>query len=131
MKKRAKVLCRLHVYPSNQQYCCRGYSGTQYLDMTDQNQPYPDGVGNYSTNLFTDRAKDIIQGYTSNDKPFFLWLSYTAPHSPLQVSVIRAFTSRLVISIWSIVCFIERANQLMGRPFYSMSHSEFNEAVKE
>lgn len=37
----------------------------------------------YSTNFFTDRAIDFIDKAPA-DKPFFLYLSYTAPHDPLQ-----------------------------------------------
>lgn len=53
--------------------------------MMDQDQIYADGVGNYSTDFFTDRAKAIINHHANNERPFFMWLSYTAPHTPLQV----------------------------------------------
>jgi arylsulfatase A-like enzyme len=40
--------------------------------------------GKYTTNLFTDRAKQFIRDHAaasiSGDKPFFLYLAYNAPH---------------------------------------------------
>ena len=40
----------------------------------------------YSTKTFTDRLLDILSGRTrdQNEKPFFAFLPYTAPHWPLQ-----------------------------------------------
>jgi len=46
-----------------------------------------DGRGIYSTDLFTDRAIDVIENHTltaSDDNPLFLYLPYLATHSPLQ-----------------------------------------------
>jgi arylsulfatase A-like enzyme len=40
------------------------------------------GEDAYSTDFFTDAALTFIK--ESKDEPFFLYLSYTAPHSPLQ-----------------------------------------------
>ncbi|XP_076457710.1 arylsulfatase J-like [Babylonia areolata] len=40
--------------------------------------------GTYSTELFTDRAVDIIEKHDES-KPLFLFLSYQAVHGPLQV----------------------------------------------
>jgi arylsulfatase A-like enzyme len=54
----------------------------QRLPVFDGRTPVdPDG---YLTDVFTDRAIDFI-GPRSTD-PFFLYLSYTAPHAPLQAS---------------------------------------------
>ncbi len=41
----------------------------------------------YSTDLFTARAKKFIQDHQTDspDQPFFMYLAYTAIHSPLQV----------------------------------------------
>ncbi len=44
---------------------------------------YP--VGQYSTNLYTDRLIGYIDADKNNGKPFFAFASYTAPHWPLQV----------------------------------------------
>jgi len=43
--------------------------------------------GHYSTHLFTHKAVDVIQSYSSKQdaKPFFLYLAYQAVHKPLEV----------------------------------------------
>jgi arylsulfatase A-like enzyme len=38
----------------------------------------------YTTDAFTDRALEYLDKYDSEDKPFFLYLAYTAPHFPLH-----------------------------------------------
>jgi len=41
----------------------------------------------YCTDIFTDQAIELINKYTdeSDGKPFFLYLAYNAPHTPLQL----------------------------------------------
>jgi arylsulfatase A-like enzyme len=47
-------------------------------------EPYKSFEPNYySTDAFTERASQFIKS-TPADKPFFLYLSYQAPHNPLQ-----------------------------------------------
>ena len=41
--------------------------------------------GAYSTDIFTDKATDIIKKHNFKRKPLFLYLSYQAPHAPLEV----------------------------------------------
>ncbi len=38
----------------------------------------------YTTDYFTKYAVNYLETYRDEDKPFFLYLSYTAPHTPLQ-----------------------------------------------
>jgi len=38
----------------------------------------------YSTDYYTKYAVDYLEEYKDEDKPFFLYLAYTAPHDPLQ-----------------------------------------------
>jgi len=38
----------------------------------------------YTTDAFTDRALAYLDKYGPEDKPFFLYLAYTAPHFPIQ-----------------------------------------------
>lgn len=53
------------------------------LPLVDGRTPVdPEG---YVTDLFTDRAIDFI-GAGKRGQPFFLYLSYTAPHTPLQAT---------------------------------------------
>ena len=48
-------------------------------------QPYqPPKEGFYITDAFTDHAVQFLDQYGRDDKPFFLYLAYTAPHWPLH-----------------------------------------------
>ncbi|OXU14964.1 arylsulfatase [Sedimentisphaera salicampi] len=38
----------------------------------------------YTTDYFTKYALDYLEEYKNEEKPFFLYLAYTAPHDPLQ-----------------------------------------------
>ena len=38
----------------------------------------------YSTDAYTDYALHFLDAYEDEDRPFFLYLAYTAPHDPLQ-----------------------------------------------
>ena len=44
-----------------------------------------DMVNKYNTDIFSDKAVDIISNHNSSEGPMFLYLAYTAPHAPLQV----------------------------------------------
>ena len=48
-------------------------------------QPYtPEDKSFYTTDAFTDCAVQYLEQYGKEDKPFFLYLPYTAPHFPLH-----------------------------------------------
>lgn len=50
-------------------------------------KPYtPEDKDFYTTDAFTDYAIGYLDEYKEEDKPFFLYLAYTAPHYPLHVS---------------------------------------------
>jgi arylsulfatase A-like enzyme len=57
--------------------------GDSYFDPT----LYRNGVAaksrGYCTDVFTDAASEFIQ--RKDDRPFFAWLAFNAPHTPLQV----------------------------------------------
>ena len=57
------------------------------LDLWDGLNVAPNYTGVYSTHLYTMKATDIIETHarSSNPKPLFLYLSYQAVHSPLEV----------------------------------------------
>ena len=40
--------------------------------------------GFYTTDAFTDYALEYLEEYKKEDRPFFLYLAYTAPHDPLM-----------------------------------------------
>ncbi|MEX0600424.1 MAG: arylsulfatase [Rhodothermales bacterium] len=47
--------------------------------------PYtPSDPDFYSTDVYTDYAIDFLETYADEERPYFLYLSYTAPHDPLQ-----------------------------------------------
>ena len=47
-------------------------------------QPYAPEKGFFTTDAFTDYALDWLEGYRDDERPVFLYLSYTAPHDPLM-----------------------------------------------
>ena len=47
-------------------------------------QPFTPGNDFYATDSFTQRALDYLKEYGKSDKPFFLYLPYTAPHFPIH-----------------------------------------------
>ena len=49
-----------------------------------KSQPYVAKGGEYITDVFTDFGVDFIKRAAKKDKPFFLYLAYNAPHSPLD-----------------------------------------------
>lgn len=52
----------------------------EYLPFT------PPDTDFYTTDKFTDYAIDYLKEYASEEKPFLLYLAYTAPHYPLHAS---------------------------------------------
>jgi len=43
---------------------------------------FPEGF--YTTDAFTDRALEFLESTRGGERPFFLYLAYTAPHDPLM-----------------------------------------------
>ena len=41
-------------------------------------------TGTYGTHLITDKSVEFIESMSNTDNPFFLYIPYTAPHTPLQ-----------------------------------------------
>ncbi|HOB75825.1 MAG TPA: arylsulfatase [Phycisphaerae bacterium] len=53
--------------------------------MLVDNEPFqPGGEGYYITDAITDRALRYLDDRPRNDRPFFLYVAYTAPHAPLH-----------------------------------------------
>ncbi|WP_154859029.1 arylsulfatase [Cyclobacterium xiamenense] len=60
---------------------------SKYLERPiyrNQKQVFPDSVSFYSTNNFTSEANSFIEEAVLDQKPFFAYLAYIAPHFPLQ-----------------------------------------------
>jgi arylsulfatase A-like enzyme len=49
--------------------------------------PVEPAEGFYSTDIFTDYALGFLDKIREDEKPFFLYLAYTAPHDPLQAPI--------------------------------------------
>lgn len=47
-------------------------------------QPYTPGKDFYTTDYFTNYALEWLDEYKDEENPFFLYMSYTAPHDPLM-----------------------------------------------
>lgn len=60
--------------------------GIHRIFVRDRQRLTPGGNGFYSTTAFTDEAIGYLRQHQedSNDRPFFLYLAYNAPHWPLQ-----------------------------------------------
>lgn len=52
------------------------------LDMYKDGEPFPDRAGTWSDTIFADEAIRVIQA--NDEKPFFVFLSFQAPHTPIQ-----------------------------------------------
>jgi len=55
------------------------------LDLYENDVPDKTQGGVYSTQLFTKKAQNVIRNHDSSKGPMFLFLSYQAPHDPLEV----------------------------------------------
>ncbi|NJB85951.1 arylsulfatase A-like enzyme/uncharacterized protein YjdB/beta-glucanase (GH16 family) [Lewinella marina] len=64
------------------------HTTNEYQDPLRRNRDYVDrkefGLEEYLTDVLTDQAIDFIDRKASEDDPFFLYLAYNAPHTPLQ-----------------------------------------------
>lgn len=60
---------------------CSGHWGDYYSPPLEHNGELVQGKG-YLTDDFTDHALDFIRSH--RDQPFFLYLAYNSPHSPMQ-----------------------------------------------
>ncbi len=61
------------------------YGKRTWVDDEKVMQPYtPVDKKFYTTDAFTDKALSYLDEYKDEEKPFFLYLAYNAPHDPLQ-----------------------------------------------
>jgi len=59
-------------------------SGMERIFAIDDKRIKPPNEDFYATDAFTDAAVDYLDKKGRDDKPFFLYLAYTAPHYPLH-----------------------------------------------
>lgn len=63
---------------------CSGHWGNCFDPMLEHNGRIVDGKG-YVTDDFTDKAMAFIKKSVRSSQPFFVYLPYNTPHSPMQV----------------------------------------------
>lgn len=63
---------------------CSGHWGNYFSPMLEHNGRIVDGEG-FCIDDFTDRAMNFIRASVGAGKPFFAYLPYNTPHSPMQV----------------------------------------------
>jgi arylsulfatase len=59
--------------------------GNTQANYTENGEPTIWKEGNYSTDFYTDKIIEFIDGNKDDGKPFFAFVAYTSPHWPLQV----------------------------------------------
>lgn len=65
-------------YTKSSPFCVDLFDGYNQVPLEDVDQK------EHITNLLTRKAIEVIETHKPEDDPFFLYLSYTAPHDPLQ-----------------------------------------------
>lgn len=61
------------------------YNGGKQIPYFEDGKPYPLEAGKYyQTDVITDHAVKFLDAEGEKEKPFFLYLAYTAPHWPLH-----------------------------------------------
>ncbi len=63
---------------------CSGHWGNYFSPMLEHNGRIISGDG-FVTDDFTNRAIDFIEQHARSEQPFFVYLPYNTPHSPMQV----------------------------------------------
>ncbi|MFP6616528.1 MAG: sulfatase-like hydrolase/transferase [Candidatus Hydrogenedentota bacterium] len=82
----------------------------------------------HATDLFTDWAIEVVEDRKNKDKPFFLYLAYTAPHNPIQPpdDVLKQVMERetgIDEDRAKIVALIEHMDQCIGRVISALKAS--------
>lgn len=101
-------------------------------DLTENGQTT--GVNEYTTTKFTDLAIDWID---NQEKPWFLWLAYNAPHTPFHLPPTNLHTQSLPSDQASIdanpqpyyMAMLEALDTEMGRLLISMTQEKKDNTV--
>lgn len=102
--------------------------GINYLRENEQ-VITPEG---HATDLFSDWAVDYIASRTESNAPFFLYLAYNAPHTPIQppedwVRKVMAREPGLTEKRARLVALIEHMDAGIGRVVDALSHNGYDE----
>jgi arylsulfatase A len=96
----------------NEAVCFRGGMHNYYIWRLEYNDTIVRADGRYLTDVFTDEAARFIERH--KDEPFFLHVTYNAPHTPLQVpeDEFRLFEgSNLTRAVKTIYAMIHRMDR--------------------
>lgn len=82
----------------------------------------------HATDLFTDWAVDVVKQRAKSEKPFFLYLAYNAPHTPIQpgqgwLERVQAREPGLNETRAALVALIEQMDAGIGRVLDAVSHA--------
>lgn len=86
----------------------------------------------HATDLFTDWTLDFLKAQKKSDKPFFLFLTYNAPHDPIQppqewLNKIKVRAPHLPLKRQKIVALIEHLDYNVGRIVDQLESSDLSE----
>ncbi len=92
-----------------------------------KNKKVIDPVG-HATDLFTQWAVDYISAQKNTPNPFFLYLAYNAPHSPVQppaewLAKVKARENGISDSRANLVALIEHLDDGIGKVIQSLKNS--------
>ncbi len=88
---------------------------------------HPEG---HATDLFTDWAVNYVKGRTVSTAPFFLYLAYNAPHTPIQppeewVTKVRQREGNIDEARAKLVALIEHMDHGIGKVMNALKESGF------
>jgi arylsulfatase A-like enzyme len=86
----------------------------------------------HATDLFTDWTLDYLETHKSKNKPFFLFLTYNAPHDPIQPPIewlnkVKLREKDASIKRQSMIALIEHLDYNVGRILSYIQNSNFKD----
>lgn len=102
--------------------------GINYM-RRDEEVIHPEG---HATDLFTDWAVNYINGRTVSTAPFFLYLAYNAPHTPIQppeewVTKVQQREGSIDEARAKLVALIEHMDHGIGKVMTALKESGFHD----
>ena len=115
------------MYNGSLDYFTHQFPGNRGHDLHENRQPvYPEG---YATEIFGDQAVRYIQARDA-EKPFFLYLSFNAPHDPWQAPepTIRKYEQRGIERTKAIyLAMVEEMDTAIGRVLAALAERGMEE----
>ncbi len=102
--------------------------GINYMRFNDD-VIHPEG---HATDLFTDWAQEYIKSRTVSSAPFFLFLSYNAPHTPIQppedwLEKVKAREAGIDDARAKLVALIEHMDDGIGQVLQTLKQEGYDE----